>query len=151
NVERIAWRCREDVEFFRRLVALLGQRHHYDATIYSYAVLHNDAAPLGEFLRHRADLLQRCGAWFDSRLLKIDPIERRSYEHLEYSPLVNARAHRLGAERRIATPEQRAEYLKLLNILAHKATPDAIDNMSVVYHLFLQDRVEEALARFRAI
>ena len=64
--------------------------------------MHNDAAALREWLRHRDDFLEQCGAWLDSKLVRIDPIERRSYEHLEYSPLVNQRAHRLGAERRIA-------------------------------------------------
>ena len=39
----------------------------------------------------------------------------------------------------------------MLNILAHKPSLDAIDQMSVVYYLFLQDRVEEALARLHGI
>jgi len=151
KLERIAWRCRKSVDFFRSLVAVLAQRHHYDAVIYSYAALHNETAPLAEFLKHRNDLLDRCGAWFDSRLVRLDPIERRSYEHLEYSPLVNQRAHRIGAERRIVTPEQLAQYQHLLRILAHKPALDAIDEMSVVYHLFLQDRVDEALARFHSV
>lgn len=151
NLERIAWRCRKDAGFFRKLITLLEQRHRYDATIYSYGVMHNDPAPMREYLRHRNDFIQRCGAWFESRLISIDPIERRTYEHLEYSPLVNQRAHRVGNERRIATPEQRTQYLSLMNILAHKPSFDAVDNMSVTYHLFLQDRVEEALARFRQV
>ena len=151
NLTRVAWRCRQRAGFFRSLVALLQQRHHYDATIYSYAVLHNETAPLVEFLKHRNDLINRCGAWFDSRLVRVDPIERRSYEQLEYWPLVNQRAHRIGAERRIVTPEQLAQYEHLLRIVAHKPALDALDEMSVVYHLFLQDRVEEALARFHEI
>jgi len=35
--------------------------------------------------------------------------------------------------------------------VAHKPALDAVDEMSVVYHLFLQDRVEEALARFQTV
>src|SRR5206468_335327 len=85
------------------------------------------------------------------RLLLIDPIERRAYEHLEYSPLVNQRAHRLGSERRIANPSVLSQYQSLLAILAHKPQLDAMDGMSVTYHLFLQDRVDEALARFHAL
>ncbi len=151
KLERVAWRCRKDVGFFRTMIALLEKRHHYDATLYSYGVMHNEPAPMREFLRHRNDFIARCGAWFESRLLSVDPIERRSYEHLEYSPLVNQRAHRVGSERRIATPEQRTQYLSLMNILAHKPTLDAMDNMSATYHLFLQDRVDEALARFHQV
>ncbi|MCE9519318.1 MAG: hypothetical protein K8R87_07185, partial [Verrucomicrobia bacterium] len=151
NLERIAWRCRKDVGFFRKMITLLEQRHHYDATLYSYGVMHNEPAPIREFLRYRNDFIARCGSWLESRLVSIDPIERRSYEHLEYSPLVNQRAHRMGSERRIATPEQRTQYLSLMNILAHKPALDAIDNMSVTYHLFLQDRVDEGLARFHQV
>ena len=72
-------------------------RHVYSEPIYRYAVLHNVAAPLATWLRERDDFLAQCGPYLDAKLLKIDPIERRAYEHLEYSPLVNQRAHRVGA------------------------------------------------------
>jgi hypothetical protein len=114
-------------------------------------VLHNAKAPLTEFLRHQDSLLGSSGSWLDGSIVHIDPIERRTYEHLEYAPLINARAHRIGAERHIVTPEQRAQYLKLLDILSHKAKLDSMDELSVVYHLFLQDRVEEALDWFHRV
>ena len=151
NLERIAWRARQSPDFFRKLVSVLTQRHVYNDVIYSYAVVHNDTAALREWLRHRDDFLAECGPALISPLLTIDPIERRTYEHLEYSPLVNQRTHRLGAENRIPNPVFRAQYQHLLDILSHRPTLDAMDEMSVVYYLFLQDRVEEALARFHTI
>jgi hypothetical protein len=151
NVERVAWRVRKSVDFFRKLIAVLEKRHVFSEPIYRYAVLHNTAAPLATWLRQRADFIGECGPWLDAKLIKIDPIERRAYEHLEYSPLVNQRAHRLSAENRIPNPVFRAQYQSLLTILAHKPALDAIDQMSVVYYLFLQDRVEEALALFHTI
>jgi len=151
NLERVAWRARKSVDFFRRIIALLAKRHVYNDVLYSYAVVHNDTPALGEWLRHRDDFLSQCGPWLDSTLIRIDPIERRAYQHLEYSPLVNQRAHRLGAGNRIANPVFRAQYQSLLGILSYKPSLDAMDQMSVVYYLFLQDRVEEALARFHAI
>ncbi|MEP6670826.1 MAG: hypothetical protein ABJF10_16835 [Chthoniobacter sp.] len=151
DLERIAWRARKSADFFRKLVAEMEKRHVYSEPIYRYALRHNVAAPLATWLRQRTDFLAQCGPYLDSKLLKIDPIERRSYEHLEYSPLVNQRAHRVGAENRIPNPVLRGQYQHLLDILAHKATLDAADQMSVVYYLFLQDRVEEALARFHTI
>jgi hypothetical protein len=129
----------------------MEKRHVYSEPIYRYAILHNAAVPLATWLRQRQDFLDQCGPYLDSKLLKIDPIERRSYEHLEYTPLVNQRAHRVGAENRIPNPVLRQQYQRLLDILAHKAALDAVDQMSVVYYLFLQDRVEEALARFHSI
>jgi hypothetical protein len=151
DLERVAWRARKSVDFFRKLVAVMEKRHVYSEPIYRYAVLHNVAAPLATWLRQRTDFIDQCGPYLNAKLLKIDPIERRSYEHLEYSPLVNQRAHRIGAENRIPNPVLRGQYQHLLDIVAHKATLDAMDQMSVVYYLFLQDRVEEALARFHAI
>jgi len=151
NLERIAWRCRKDADFFKKLTGLMQQRHVWNDAIYSYAVVHNDTAALREWLKHRDDFLGGCGPFLASKLITIDPIERRSYEHLEYSPLVNQRTHRLGSERRIANPDVLAQYHALLGILAHKPQLDAMDSMSVTYQLFLQDRVEEALARFHAV
>lgn len=151
DVTRAAWRCRQNVDFFRKLVALLEKRHHFDPTIYSYAVLHHEPAALGEWLRHRDELLLLCGPWLDSKLVKIDPIERKRFEQLEYSPLVNQRVHRLGAQNRIANNVMLDQYRSLLDILAYKPSPDAMDSMTVTGFLFLQDRVEEALARLQAV
>ncbi|MEQ1860487.1 MAG: hypothetical protein ABMA13_11180 [Chthoniobacteraceae bacterium] len=151
DLTRIAWRCRQSADFFRRLVALLGARHRFDATIYSYAVEQRDTATLREWLRHRDELPALCGAWFDSKLVRFDPTERRSFEHLEYSPLINQRVHRLGAEQRIANNVVLGQYRTLLTQLAHKPALDANDSLSVTGFLFLQDRVDEALARFKTI
>jgi len=156
NIERldlvkVAWRCRKSVEFFRQLIALLEARHHFDHTLYSYAVLHRELAPLREWLRHRDELLSACGDWLDTKLVRLDPIEKRRFEQLEYSPLVNQRAHRLGSEHRIANNVVLAQYRHLLDGLCTKPALDAADQMRVVTFLFQQDRVEEALARFKSV
>lgn len=92
ELARVAWRARQSADFFRRLVELLKQRHRFDPTIYSYAIMHNDTPALREWLRHRADFTAAPGPWLDSTLIRIDPIERRAYQHLEHSPQVNPRA-----------------------------------------------------------
>ena len=104
DLERIAWRARASADFFRKLIKVTESRHVYSEPIYRYAVMHNAPAPLATWLRQRTDFVDQCGSYLDSKLLKIDPIERRSYEHLEYSPLVNQRAYRVGAENTIAEP-----------------------------------------------
>ncbi|MGB8166133.1 MAG: hypothetical protein WCF18_01495 [Chthoniobacteraceae bacterium] len=151
DFELVAWRARKDAKFFRRITTFLAQQHVWSEPIFRYAVLHNDAVALRELLRHREDFLGQCGPFLASKLITIDPIERRSYEHLEYSPLVNQRTHRVGAENKIPNPIFRAQYQHLLDILAHKPALSADDELSVVYYLFLQDRIEEALARFHTI
>lgn len=151
NLSRVAWRCKAGVEFFRKLTAAVRARLGYDDAIWRYAVYHNDAPVLKEWLAHRADL--DCGPWFASPLYNVDPVERGTYEHLEYSPLINPRAHRVGAEWRIGNPAFAAQYGALMEILAHKPSLQISDrdNLEVVYYLFLQDRVEEALARLHAV
>jgi len=151
DLTRVAWRARQSIDFFRKLVELMEKRHFYNDVVYSYAVVHNDRASLREWLRHHDDFLNQCGMYLDSTIARIDPIERRSYEHLEYSPLINQRIHRLGGENRIVNPVLRGQYQHLLHILSYKRTLDPMDQMSVVYYLFLQDRVEEALARLDTI
>lgn len=147
NLERIAWRCRKSSDFYKKLVVFMNQHHVADDAVFSYAFLHNDAATLGQMLKDDGSY----GPYLASKLLTIDPIELRSYEHLEYSPLVNQRAHRVGNEWRVANPAVLEEYTQLLSILGFKPQLDAMDNMSVTYFLFLQDRVEEALTRLKAI
>jgi hypothetical protein len=147
DLERIAWRCRKSVDFYQKLIAFMNQHHVVDEAVFSYAFLHNDASTLGQMLKDDGSY----GPYLASKLLTIEPIELRSYEHLEYSPLVNQRAHRVGSEWRIANPAVLEEYTQFLGILVFKPQLDAMDSMSVTYFLFLQDRVEEALARFKAI
>ncbi len=151
DLEQIAWRARKDAAFFQKLVSVLAADHVWSEPIYRYALVHNTLEPLRQWLEHRDDFVAQCGDWLDSKPLRIDPIERRAYEHLEYSPLVNQRIHQLGAEPRIANGVLRDQYQHLLNILACKPALESMDEMSVVYYLFLQDRVAEALPRFRAI
>jgi len=154
NLERIAWRCRQSVDFYKKLIAFMNRQHVVSEPVFRYALLHNDRRTIAEWLKFTEPMngfLGQCGAYFASSLITLDPIERRSYEHLEYSPLVNQRAHRIGSEWRIANPAVLEEYTQLLRILAYKPQLDAMDSMSVAYFLFLQDRVEEALGRFKAI
>ena len=147
KVERIAWRVR-DAAFFEKVIALLQKRHVYDHTLWSYGIHHNKLPPMRQFLLHSDGFLKRCGDWIDCELVTIDPVERRAYEHLEYSPLVNARAHQLGKRRRILNNYFHQQYHRLMKILTYRPVLDDADNMSVAYYLFLQDRVEEALEFF---
>lgn len=146
DLGRIAWRCRESADFFRRVTSRLAARHAWNDTLWSYGLRHDDPGTARQYLLHREDFLAQCGQWLDSPLVSIDPIERRWYQHLEYQPLVNARAHRLGRERQILNDRFRDQYRAYLNTLAYRAELDAGDALGVSYYLFLQDRVEEGLA-----
>jgi len=150
NLDRIAFRM-GDKAFYQRVLNLLHERHIYNTTLWQYSIHHNDRLNMQSYLKHADSFVNRCGPILVSPLLTIDPVERFAYQHRDYRPLVNARAHQLGRRRQILNDRFHRQYHALLNILAHQPKLDDADQMSVVYYLLLQDRVEEALARFETI
>jgi len=150
KLARIAWRMR-DRDFFRRAIPLLTERHEYDHTLWSYGIKHNELPVAREYLQHCNAFVRRCGDYLDTKLLSIDPIVRKSYQHLEYWPLVNARAHQLGKARQILNDRFYAQHLALMKVLSYRPALDDEDLMSVTCYLLLQDRVEEALDFFSRV
>ncbi|MFK7850393.1 MAG: hypothetical protein AB8D78_05385 [Akkermansiaceae bacterium] len=151
DLNLVAWRCRENKDFTLKAVNALNQRGIYHATIFSYGIMHNLAPAVRQFLLMQESFLNGCGLYLKSALVTIDPIERRAYQHLEYKPLVNNRAHRVGADHRILNNRIRGQYQQFLKILSEKASLDDMDKMSTTYYLFLQDRAQEALAQLDAV
>ncbi|MFC1806097.1 hypothetical protein ACFL09_03865 [Planctomycetota bacterium] len=150
DLNKIAWRT-QNAAFFDKLVPVLDGRHVYNHTLYSYALKHNRLPALREYLQHCNSFISRCGDTIDCKLVTIDPVVRKSYQHLEYWPLVNARAHRLGKRRQILNNRFYGQYTHLMRVLGYVPKPDDEDRMTtVVYHL-IQDRVEEALALFAQV
>ncbi|MCX6998314.1 MAG: hypothetical protein NTV49_14825, partial [Kiritimatiellaeota bacterium] len=149
DLNEIAWRM-QDQAVFKQLTALLEARHVYQDTLWSYGIRHNDPETIRAFLRH-APWADRCGLYLVSPLLVLDPVERLAYQHLEYAPLVNPRAHSVGAKRKILNNRFREQYQRLMKVLSYKPAFSAVDQLAVTYYLALQDRVEEALDWFRRV
>ena len=150
DLQLIAWRMK-DKNFFRKITSLLAKRHVYHHTLWSYGIKHDELPVTREYLLHSKSFLNQCGPHLVSPLADIDPVVRKLYEHLEYSPLVNARAHRLSQKRKILNSRFSSQYHRLMNILAYKAKLDDVDNMAVTYYMLLQDRIEEAQRFFKAV
>jgi hypothetical protein len=146
DLGEIAWRMKSHA-FFKSVTALLQARHIYHDTLWSYGILHNEPEAIREYLRH-APFADRCGLWLVSPLLTLDPVERFAYQHLEYAPLVNPRAHPVGPKRTIRNDCFRGQYQSLLKVLSYKPKLDAADTLAVAAYLTLQDRVAEALDWF---
>ena len=150
ELARIAWRMK-DREFFTMALAKLRARHVYDDTLWSYALLHRDAAACGEYLRHQEQFLGQCGMAIDSPLLRFEPKERRQYQHLELDPLVHPRAHPLGGQRVLGNQDLARQYSQLMTLLGYHDTLSSDDWLVVSYYLLLQDRIEEGLAAFAKV
>ena len=69
---------------------------------------------------------------------------------LEYDPMINARAHKVGqqGERKILNRTLRETYDNFLQTIACKKRISYEDKMAFIYYLQLQDRIEEACAFF---
>lgn len=147
KLDRIAFRMK-DKAYFARVTQLLARRHAYDQTLWSYGIKHNEPAAVSQYLQHAGGFVNQCGSYIDSPLLTIDPVARKAYQHLDYRPLVNARAHALGKRRQILNDRFHAQYHRLMKILSYRRELDDAELMAVVYYLLLQDQVEEALDFF---
>jgi hypothetical protein len=96
-------------------------------------------------------LVSQLGQWLDSPLLEVRPRTHLAWETLEFDPLVNPRAHRFGENPRLPLDVARQHYQARLDQLGWKPTLDATDLLDLTALLFLQDRTEEALAKFDLI
>ncbi|MFO7904711.1 MAG: hypothetical protein ACQESR_07735 [Planctomycetota bacterium] len=150
NLERIAWRMHQKGAF-ERIIPLLEQRHVYNHTLWSYALKHNAVSAAQEYLRHADKVVNECGGPLESTLLAVDPVARHTYQHLEYKPLVNARAHALGQRRQIVNDRLHWQYHRFLKNASYHRSLDSSQLLAVTYYLLLQDRVGEALDLFARV
>eukprot|EP01116_Phalansterium_solitarium_P020667 TRINITY_DN6156_c0_g6_i2.p1 TRINITY_DN6156_c0_g6~~TRINITY_DN6156_c0_g6_i2.p1 ORF type:complete len:2265 (-),score=945.46 TRINITY_DN6156_c0_g6_i2:259-7053(-) len=150
HLARIAWRLR-DSTVFGQVMAALEARLVADPTLLAYGLLHRSPAHIAQWIRLQPGFLSKLGPVLGCSLVKADPFDDNRYRHLEYSPLVNARAHRLGSERKILNTTFEAQYNKFLDVLSYKPKPDAEDLMALTYYMLLQDRVPEAQQIFGRI
>ncbi|MBA3455955.1 MAG: hypothetical protein H0T42_22850 [Deltaproteobacteria bacterium] len=142
DLTRIAWRMRERSPY-ATLIAVLEQRHAFDETLWGYALQHVDKPRIRVYLRSLAERLLGAGPVLD--MVGLDAEDLGAYEHLEYSPLVNARAHRLGAKLRILNDGLAAQYTRFLDLLAHRRAPTPEDLLAATAYLLAQDRIEDGL------
>jgi hypothetical protein len=150
DLELIAFRMKEK-EVFEQVLDRLTKNQTYHRTLWSYAVNHRNSARLGEFLEHETSFVDTCRPALNCKLLTLRPETRRWYEHVEFWPLINSRAHQVGSQRRILNNQLFQQYVELLNILSCHQQLDANDRMAVVCYLLLQDRFEEAIEWFGTI
>ena len=150
DLDRAAWRMR-DRALFGRVLEALRDRHIYNHTLWSYGLLHRDLPAMRQYLLHCESFLRGCGLHLQSPLVEIDAVSRWWYEHLEYAPLVNARAHALGGRHTILNDRFSSQYEQLTRLLCYRPALTPEDRLAVAYYLLLQDRVEEGLEMFASV
>jgi hypothetical protein len=150
DLEKIAFRMR-DKAFFETALALVKERHAFNATLWSYGLFHNAVPVAREYLAHIDAIVNECGGPIDTPLLTVDPVVRHQFEHLEYKPILNARAHALGHTRQIVNGPFHQQYERIMKLLTYRPALTDDDQLAVTYYLLLQDRIEEALASFAQV
>eukprot|EP00850_Spirogloea_muscicola_P019312 SM000188S03807 [mRNA] locus=s188:53312:63237:- [translate_table: standard] len=157
----LAWRMRSSA-FFNDTISILRQRKRYSHKLWAYGILHKDTEAIREFVAHCPHLVASCRHPVSAGTLL--PLHSGSrgrqmpafYEHLEYSPWVNARAHTVGkggrASQRLSSPDLRAQYRSFLALLvrlpAGPSGPTGHHALQAAYYLLLQDRVDDAARLF---
>ncbi|QTA80960.1 Uncharacterized protein dnl_32770 [Desulfonema limicola] len=149
DLNKIAFRMKNR-NFFNQVTGFLKSLPVYNHTLWSYSIFHNMPERIVEFLNH-SSFAEQCGMVIDSPLLTIDPVARKTFEHLEYKPLVNARAHQLGKGRKILNNRFFEQYQTFMKKLSYQAKPDNNDYLAVTYYMLLQDRVADAVKFFRQV
>jgi len=147
DLNKIAFRM-ADKKFFKRAIETLRKRYVYNSILWSYAIKHDDVEAVREYMTYGNKVTNNLGLVFDSELVTIDPVERRWYQHREYWPLVNARAHQLGADRRILNPNFAMQYRNLLLTMAYQRNLSDDSHLVLTYYMLLQDRIEKAIEHF---
>lgn len=150
DLSRIAWRMK-DADFFGQVTQLLHSRHVYNDTLWSYAIRHNAQGRIEQYLSNQNSVVSHVGMQIDSPILTVNSVDRHTWQQRDYSPLVNARAHRLGGQRTILNDRYRQQYQSFTKLLSYQQTFDDEQLMTVTYYLLLQDRVEEAINTFAQI
>ncbi len=140
-----------DRQMFDQVTKVLRQLRRFDGTLWGYAFKHQALNEVGEFLSHRDDVVNMVGPVLVSKVLTVDPIERELYEHIEFRPLEVPRMHPTGGRWQIPNAELQAQWDALTNVLAHQATPNDRQRLSLTYFLLLQHRIEEAVAELQRV
>ncbi|MGI9517129.1 MAG: hypothetical protein ACR2NP_08795, partial [Pirellulaceae bacterium] len=150
DLSQIAFRM-QDKEFYQDVIEMLQRRFAYNYVLWSYSVHHNDKPVIRQFLKHADNFVAQCGIFLRSDILNIEPVIRNFYEHREYWPLVNARAHQLGANRKVLNSHIWSQYHRLLDIVARQASADDEGHLALAYYMLLQDRVAEGIDHFNQV
>ena len=149
DLNKIAFRMKNK-SFFEQIINLLKSRQFFHPVLWSYGIYHKNQSIISEYLQN-SHFAKNCGLYIHSPLLIINPIRQNFYEHLEYAPLVNARAHQIGKKQSILNNQFFKQYKKFLKLLSYRPVLDANDLMAVTCYLLTQDRIKKAISFFERI
>jgi len=141
GMAKLLWRLRERSAYVMLLDAL-EKRHFYVREVWAYSLLHRDTPRIRAWLRTQE--LADAGPVLE--MIDLDAEQLGAYEHLELSPLINARAHQLGPKLRILNDGFAEQYRAFLQLVAHRPAATNEDLLAATSYVAAQDRTEAMLA-----
>lgn len=150
DLNKIAFRMR-DRDFYAKALKLIQERHHFNTTLWSYGIQHQDAPTIREYLAQVDRIVNECSGPLVSPIFVLDTVARHRYQHLEYKPLINARAHALGNVRQIVNDRFSNQYSNYTRLLTFRPQLTDDDKLAIVYYMLLQDRIAEAVDFFAQV
>lgn len=141
----------QDRQVYQVIINVLLDANLPIKELWAYGFAHRDEEAMQSYLELRDDLTQRVGPVLDSPLLRVDPVERRKHELLEYAPLVRARIHRLGEENQILNPTFRSQYESFVKTLGYSSEFTADQQLVLAYYLLIQNRISASIETFGKI
>ena len=142
-----------DKTFFQELIKLLREQRRFEPEVWAFSLLHKtDEVTLKEYFDSLDNIKKQLGYWFESELISVQP-EDVGFQHLEYYPLINSRAHNIFAGQSSFTihPQLYKSYKEFILQLAEKRSLSVVDKMKLTYYLILQERLNEGLGVFSRI
>jgi hypothetical protein len=146
----IAWRM-QDKGFWNQAIERLDSIGVYHPTLWGYALVHRDEARIKELLEAQEPIVQRVSPYFDTKWMHVDLESRLRYEHLDFRPIVVARAHRLGPQWKILNDGLAMQYRDLLNLLSYQPVILPRQRLSLAYYQLIQNRIQEAFENFKKV
>jgi hypothetical protein len=155
------WMLRDKV-FFRKALEVLRDRMIYDDNVWSYSMYHKDEElACREYLMatKQYSIQNVLTNSFKSRLYEVN-FQDSEFKHLDYFPMVNARAHSVGdLEHWTLNKNFKQTFNRFLKAMtehaaatrAAKPLSDPAHKLILVQYLQLQDRVTDAINLFKTV
>lgn len=156
DLDRIGWRMK-DPAFAKKLLAVLEKRGAYSENLWLAGTIGKewhasfDPARFRQAVARKSALRKLApalGPALASPLADIEPEESGIFEHREYWPMINARAHVRPGAGFTANKSFAAEWRAFLDVLAAKKAPSPRDRLLAAVFLAGQDRMREAERQF---
>jgi hypothetical protein len=165
ELSNVYWLCK-DALFYTEALKILQSKNIYDHRFQSFSIFHKDETNMRIYFNSsQANVKRRVGTQFKSSLVEVNEHEESHdlFNFLDYFPLVNARAHRVGGmdsassnssnetKQWILNKNLRETYMNFMIQMIIKRKWSAHDRLMFVNYLLMQERVTEAVEEFKKI